>query len=98
MSQNMSHDDFSQRLQELSERIAAAKAAQNAGSKLDKDLSQRHMQEAERRHAALKTEFEKTDKHGWEQFKVSLSQSLEDLLDEFGHLFTDADEKTRHRK
>lgn len=98
MSQDMSHDDFSQRLQELSKRIAAAKAALDAGSKLDGELSQRHMQEAEQRHAALKAEFKKTDKHGWEQFKVSLSQSLEDLLDEFGHLFTDADDKTRHRK
>ena len=98
MSQDMSHDDFSVRLRELSERIAAAKAAQDAGSKLDKDLSSRHMKEAERRHAALKAQFESTDKHGWEQFKVSLSQSLEDLLDEFGHLFTDADERTKRRK
>jgi len=98
MSQKMSYDDFSRRLEELSERIAAAKSLQDSSSELEVELSQRHMHEFERRHTALQERLDQVDRHGWEQFKESLSGSLEELLLEFGHLFTDADEKFRHRK
>lgn len=98
MSDNMSHDEFSRRLDELSERIAAAKLKQDSSSELDAELGLRHIQEFERRHATLREQLSKTDKHGWEQFKVSLSHSLADLLAEFGNLLTDADEQFRHRK
>jgi len=98
MSETLSHEDFASRLQDLSERIEAAKAGRQAGAELDAQLSTKHMRELERRYGALHEQFKGTDKHGWEQFKVSLSNSLTELVEEFGHLFTDADEKFRHQK
>ena len=98
MSQDMSFDDFSERLKELSERIAAAKAAQDSSADVDAEIGKQRIQEFERRHSDLEERLGEVDKHGWAQLQDSLSHSLGDLITEFGHLLTEADEKFRHRK
>ena len=98
MSQDMSYDEFSERLKELSDRIAAAKAAQDSSAEVDAEVGKQQIQEFERRHFDLEERLGKVDKNGWAQFKDSLSHSLGDLITEFGQLLTEADEKFRHRK
>lgn len=98
MSQNLSYEDFSERLKELSERIAAAKAAQNSSANVDAEVGKQQIQEFERRHSDLEKRLGNLDRHGWAQFKDSLSHSLGDLITEFGQLFSEADGKFSNKK
>lgn len=98
MSQDMSYDEFFERLKELSERIAVAKAAQDSSAQVDAEVGKQQIQEFERRHSDLEERLGKLDKHGWAQFKDSMNHSLGDLITEFGQMVTEADEKFRHRK
>jgi predicted DNA-binding protein len=96
MTKPLSHHEFSSRLQDLSDRIQQAKATTQNSAALDVKLGRQHLAEFERRHAALHRQLNETDKDGWDGVKVGLSESLIELLEDFGHLFTDADEKFRH--
>lgn len=98
MAKTFSYDEFAVRLNELSDRIQAAKSTKKNPAVLDQVLSSQHMSELTQRYEALHAQFKGTDKRGWKMAKSELSNSLTDLLTEFGHLFMDADAKFRHRK